>query len=189
MVIAEVAGDGRIEVLERLQRAVRLGQDTFRRGRLGGESMRIGPARVARLSEIARSLQSREDPRRGHQRRPRGKQRRHVSRPRLHGHAIANRRDRHLRGKPADGLRRSQGRGTRLGRRSESNLDRRRGRGQHALVDPPGRRDCHLAKPATGLHPPARDVLHQRGIAASLGRPAAAAHLQCPDQRCKTRCP
>ncbi|MGA2797899.1 MAG: Ppx/GppA phosphatase family protein [Thermoguttaceae bacterium] len=40
MVIAEVAGDGRIEVLERLQRAVRLGQDTFRRGRLGGESMR-----------------------------------------------------------------------------------------------------------------------------------------------------
>ncbi|MGA2060768.1 MAG: hypothetical protein ABSG67_09835 [Thermoguttaceae bacterium] len=40
MVIAEVASDGRIEVLERLQRAVRLGQDTFRRGRLGGESMR-----------------------------------------------------------------------------------------------------------------------------------------------------
>lgn len=40
MVIAEVFPDGRIEVLERLQRAVRLGQDTFRRGRLGGESMR-----------------------------------------------------------------------------------------------------------------------------------------------------
>ena len=40
MVIAEVLSDGRIEVLERLQRAVRLGQDTFRRGRLGGESMR-----------------------------------------------------------------------------------------------------------------------------------------------------
>jgi len=40
MVIAEVLNDGRIEVLERLQRAVRLGQDTFRRGRLGGESMR-----------------------------------------------------------------------------------------------------------------------------------------------------
>ena len=40
MVIAEVFSDGRIEVLERLQRAVRLGQDTFRRGRLGGESMR-----------------------------------------------------------------------------------------------------------------------------------------------------
>lgn len=44
MVIAEVAGDGRIEVLERLQRAVRLGQDTFRRGRLGGQSMRAALA-------------------------------------------------------------------------------------------------------------------------------------------------
>ncbi len=40
MVIAEVFSDGRIEVLEQLQRAVRLGQDTFCRGRLGGESMR-----------------------------------------------------------------------------------------------------------------------------------------------------
>ena len=40
MVIAEVFSDDRIEVLERLQRAIRLGQDTFRRGRLGGESMR-----------------------------------------------------------------------------------------------------------------------------------------------------
>jgi exopolyphosphatase/guanosine-5'-triphosphate,3'-diphosphate pyrophosphatase len=44
MVIAEVAVDGRIEVLERLQRAVRLGQDTFRRGRLGGQSMRAALA-------------------------------------------------------------------------------------------------------------------------------------------------
>jgi len=40
MVIAEVLPDGRIEVLERLQRAVRMGQDTFRRGRLGGQVMR-----------------------------------------------------------------------------------------------------------------------------------------------------
>ncbi len=40
MVIAEVLADGRIEMLERLQRAVRLGQDTFRRGRLGAQSMR-----------------------------------------------------------------------------------------------------------------------------------------------------
>jgi exopolyphosphatase / guanosine-5'-triphosphate,3'-diphosphate pyrophosphatase len=40
MVIAEVLPDGGLEVLERLQRAVRLGQDTFRRGRLGGQSMR-----------------------------------------------------------------------------------------------------------------------------------------------------
>jgi exopolyphosphatase / guanosine-5'-triphosphate,3'-diphosphate pyrophosphatase len=40
MVIAEVFPDGRIEPIEQLHRAVRLGQDTFRRGRLGGESMR-----------------------------------------------------------------------------------------------------------------------------------------------------
>lgn len=40
MVIAEVLPDGHTEVLERLHRAVRLGQDTFRRGRLGAQSMR-----------------------------------------------------------------------------------------------------------------------------------------------------
>ena len=44
MVIAEVLPDGRIEVLERLQRAVRLGQDAFRRGRLGAASMRSAVA-------------------------------------------------------------------------------------------------------------------------------------------------
>jgi exopolyphosphatase / guanosine-5'-triphosphate,3'-diphosphate pyrophosphatase len=41
MVIAEVLSDGRIEVIERLQRAARLGQDAFRRGRLGAASMRV----------------------------------------------------------------------------------------------------------------------------------------------------
>ena len=44
MVIAEVLPDGRLEVLERVQRAVRLGQDTFRRGRLGAASMRAAVA-------------------------------------------------------------------------------------------------------------------------------------------------
>lgn len=44
MVIAEVFSDGRIETLEQLQRAVHLGQDAFRRGRLGGESMRAAVA-------------------------------------------------------------------------------------------------------------------------------------------------
>jgi len=44
MVVAEVLPDGRFEVLERLQRAARLGQDTFRRGRLGAASMRAGVA-------------------------------------------------------------------------------------------------------------------------------------------------
>jgi exopolyphosphatase/guanosine-5'-triphosphate,3'-diphosphate pyrophosphatase len=44
MVVAEVLPDGRVEILERLQRAVRLGQDTFRRGRLGALSMRAAIA-------------------------------------------------------------------------------------------------------------------------------------------------
>jgi exopolyphosphatase/guanosine-5'-triphosphate,3'-diphosphate pyrophosphatase len=40
MAIAEVLPDGRLEMLEQLQRAVRLGHDTFRRGRLRGQTMR-----------------------------------------------------------------------------------------------------------------------------------------------------
>lgn len=39
MVIAQVWADGRIEVLERAQRAVRLGHDTFTTGRLGPRTM------------------------------------------------------------------------------------------------------------------------------------------------------
>ena len=44
LVIAEVLADGRIDVIERLQKAVRLAQDTFRRGRLGAQSMRAAVA-------------------------------------------------------------------------------------------------------------------------------------------------
>ncbi|MHC4398187.1 MAG: Ppx/GppA phosphatase family protein [Planctomycetota bacterium] len=44
MVIAEVFPDGRIEILERLQQAARLGQDAFRRNRLGGQVMRAAVA-------------------------------------------------------------------------------------------------------------------------------------------------
>lgn len=44
MVIAEVLPDGQTEVLERFQRAVRLGQDTFRRGRLSGQTMQAAIA-------------------------------------------------------------------------------------------------------------------------------------------------
>ena len=44
MAVAEVLDDGRIEVIERLQRASRMGQDTFRRGRLGAQSMRAAVA-------------------------------------------------------------------------------------------------------------------------------------------------
>ncbi len=52
MVIAEVLPDGRIEVLERLQRAVRLGQDAFRRGRLGAASMRASLAILRDFQEL-----------------------------------------------------------------------------------------------------------------------------------------
>lgn len=40
LVIGQVYIDGRTEILERLQRTVRLGQDTFRRGRLRGSTIR-----------------------------------------------------------------------------------------------------------------------------------------------------
>jgi len=54
MVIAQVLPDGRIEVLERLQRSSRMGQDTFRRGRLGAQSMR---AAVAVLRDYKQMLE------------------------------------------------------------------------------------------------------------------------------------
>jgi exopolyphosphatase/guanosine-5'-triphosphate,3'-diphosphate pyrophosphatase len=44
MVVAEVLPDGSVEPLERLNRAVRLGQDAFRLGRLSSESMSAGVA-------------------------------------------------------------------------------------------------------------------------------------------------
>ena len=53
MEIAQVLPGGQIEVLERLQQAVRLGQDTFRRGRLGAQSMN---AAVAVLRDFRRML-------------------------------------------------------------------------------------------------------------------------------------
>ncbi len=40
MVVGQVLPDGRLDILERLWRAVRLGQDTFRTGRLRAETMR-----------------------------------------------------------------------------------------------------------------------------------------------------
>jgi len=53
MVIAQVLPGAEIEVLERLQQPVRLGQDTFRQGRLGAHSMR---AAVAILRDYRRML-------------------------------------------------------------------------------------------------------------------------------------
>ena len=52
MVIAEVLPDGQIEVIERLQRATRLGQDAFRRGRLGAASMRVALAILRDFHEV-----------------------------------------------------------------------------------------------------------------------------------------
>ena len=55
MVIAEVFSDGRIEVLEQLQRAVRLGQDTFLRSRLSQRTILAG---IAILRDYRRVLDS-----------------------------------------------------------------------------------------------------------------------------------
>jgi exopolyphosphatase/guanosine-5'-triphosphate,3'-diphosphate pyrophosphatase len=55
MAVAQVFPGGQIDVLERLQQAVRLGQDTFRRGRLGAASMN---AAVTILREYRRLLET-----------------------------------------------------------------------------------------------------------------------------------
>ncbi len=54
MAIAEVLPNGEFEILERLQRAVRLGQDTFRRGRLGGQSMRSAVSVLQDFRQVLR---------------------------------------------------------------------------------------------------------------------------------------
>jgi exopolyphosphatase / guanosine-5'-triphosphate,3'-diphosphate pyrophosphatase len=53
MVIAEVLQNGRLHILEQLQRAVRLGHDTFRRERLTGQTMR---AAIAILRDYRRKI-------------------------------------------------------------------------------------------------------------------------------------
>ena len=54
MAVAEVLPNGEFEVLERLQRAVRLGQDAFRRGRLGGQSMRAAVSVLQDFRQVLR---------------------------------------------------------------------------------------------------------------------------------------
>ncbi|MBN1910262.1 MAG: Ppx/GppA family phosphatase [Pirellulales bacterium] len=56
MVIAQVTPDGQIEEIEQLRRAVRLGQDTFRQGRLGAKSMRAAIAIFRDYDERMRTL-------------------------------------------------------------------------------------------------------------------------------------
>jgi exopolyphosphatase/guanosine-5'-triphosphate,3'-diphosphate pyrophosphatase len=53
MAVAEVMPEASVEVLEQLQQGIRLGQDTFRRGRLGGQTLR---AAVGILREYRRLL-------------------------------------------------------------------------------------------------------------------------------------
>ena len=53
MVIAQVEPDGEVQILERFQRAVHLGQEVYRQGRLGSQSMR---AVVAILRDYAQRL-------------------------------------------------------------------------------------------------------------------------------------
>ena len=53
MVVAEILPDGSVEVLERLQQGIRLGQDSFRRGRLSGSTVQ---ASIKILREYRRSL-------------------------------------------------------------------------------------------------------------------------------------
>ena len=53
MAVAQVLPDGRVDVLEQLRRAARLGQDTFGQGRLDEEAMR---AAVAILRDYRRQL-------------------------------------------------------------------------------------------------------------------------------------
>jgi exopolyphosphatase / guanosine-5'-triphosphate,3'-diphosphate pyrophosphatase len=53
MIIAEIAANNHVNILERLQQPVRLGQDTFRRGRLSAGAMR---ATVGILREFRRMI-------------------------------------------------------------------------------------------------------------------------------------
>lgn len=57
MVIAQRLPDGRIEVLERLRQAARLGHDTFRVGRLTGRSMRSAVAILRDYRKVIDSYQ------------------------------------------------------------------------------------------------------------------------------------
>ena len=54
MMVAEVLPDGSVEVLERLQQGIRLGQDSFRRGRLGGSTVQ---ASIAIMRGYRRALE------------------------------------------------------------------------------------------------------------------------------------
>ena len=58
MMIAQLSPDGRIEVLDRLSQATRLGHDTFRVGRLTGRSMRSAIAILRDYRKVVDSYQA-----------------------------------------------------------------------------------------------------------------------------------
>jgi exopolyphosphatase/guanosine-5'-triphosphate,3'-diphosphate pyrophosphatase len=60
LVIGQTFADGRWEVLERLQRSIRLGQDTFRRGRLRTASMQSAVSILRDYREVLRRHQVQE---------------------------------------------------------------------------------------------------------------------------------
>jgi exopolyphosphatase/guanosine-5'-triphosphate,3'-diphosphate pyrophosphatase len=55
MVVAQVFADGTFEILERLQQALRLGQDTFRKGRLSAQTMRAAILVLRNYRDILRT--------------------------------------------------------------------------------------------------------------------------------------
>jgi exopolyphosphatase / guanosine-5'-triphosphate,3'-diphosphate pyrophosphatase len=55
MVVAQVFAEGTYEILERLQQALRLGQDTFRKGRLGAQTMRAAVLVLRNYQEVLRT--------------------------------------------------------------------------------------------------------------------------------------
>ncbi len=54
MVVAQVFEDGTFEILERLQQALRMGQDTFRKGRLSAQTMRAAVLVLRNYQEVLR---------------------------------------------------------------------------------------------------------------------------------------
>ncbi|MFC1636029.1 HD domain-containing protein [Planctomycetota bacterium] len=55
MVVAQVFADGTFEILERLQQALRLGQDTFRKGRLSAQTVRAAVLILRNYQEVLRT--------------------------------------------------------------------------------------------------------------------------------------
>lgn len=55
MVVAQVFPDGTFEILERLQQALRLGQDTFRKGRLSAQTMRAAVLVLKNYQDVLRT--------------------------------------------------------------------------------------------------------------------------------------